>query len=187
EEAAPMPHESPLQSVHSLRRDEGSLSLNELTDLCTSLYKKGRSLIKELDLDAGISLVPPHAADQGKIDDTQISDQPEEQRRREVSTGSGGVSTASRLVSIVDISTASELDSTAGVKAKEKGKAIMHKSEPPNKIKKRVQVQMSVDEELAKKVFEEEQARFNAEPKARFKAEQEQERIDFKTALEMQK
>ncbi|GJX58935.1 hypothetical protein Tco_0290325 [Tanacetum coccineum] len=153
-EAAPMTHESPFQSVHSLGRDEGSLSLHELTDLCTSLSKKGRSLIKELDLDAGISLVPPHAADQGKIDDTQISDQPEEQlgvfsaatsladvtrrrqsvesvqtytrRRREVSTGSGGVSTANRLVSTADISTASELDSIAGVKAKGKGKAIMH-------------------------------------------------------------
>ncbi|GJZ48964.1 putative ribonuclease H-like domain-containing protein [Tanacetum coccineum] len=172
-----------------------------------------RSLIEELDLDAGISLVPPHAADQGRIDDTHISDQLEEQlgvfsvataladaarrrqsnvqtytrRRREVSTGSGGVSTASRLVSTSDISTASELDSTAGVKAKDKGKAIMHESEPPKKIKKRVQVQMSVDEELAKKVFEEEQARFNAEQEARFKAEQEQERIDFETALELQK
>ncbi|GKE91096.1 hypothetical protein Tco_1572191, partial [Tanacetum coccineum] len=137
-EAAPMPHESPLQSVYSLGRDEGSLSLNELTDLYTSLSKKvksleselkqtkqtyhatltklikrvkkleqtikisqarrkakvfisnvkedeedpskqGRSLIEELDLDAKISLVPPHAADQGRIDDTQISDQPEEQ------------------------------------------------------------------------------------------------------------
>ncbi|GJY70452.1 putative ribonuclease H-like domain-containing protein [Tanacetum coccineum] len=176
---------------------------------------QGRSLIKELDLDAGISLVPPHAADQGRFDATHISGQPKEQlgvfsaattladaarrsrsvknvqtytkRRREVSTGSGGVSTASRLVSTADISTASELDSVVGVKAKDKGKAIMHKSEPPKKIKKRVQVQMSVDEELAKKVFEEEQARFNAEQEARFKAEQEQERIDFEIALELQK
>ncbi|GKD79704.1 hypothetical protein Tco_1342325 [Tanacetum coccineum] len=32
--------------------------------------KQGRSLIEELDLDDGISLVPPHAADQGRIDDT---------------------------------------------------------------------------------------------------------------------
>ncbi|GKC31022.1 hypothetical protein Tco_1038316, partial [Tanacetum coccineum] len=212
EEATPMPHESPLQSVYSVGRDEGSLSLNELTDLCTSLSKKveilkselnqtkqtynaaltklikrGRSLIEELDLDVGISLVPPHAADQGRINDTQISDQPEKQRRREVSTSSGGVSTASRLVSTADISTASELDSTAGVKAKDKGKAIMHEFEPPKKIKKWVQVQMSVDEELAKKVFEEEQARFNAEQESRFKAEQEQEKIDFETALELQK
>ncbi|GKB74366.1 hypothetical protein Tco_0935778 [Tanacetum coccineum] len=90
EEAAPMPHESPLQSVHSLGRDEGSLSLNELTDLCTSLSKKVESLKSELN--------------------------------------------------------------TAGVKANDKGKAIMKESEPPKKTKKRVQVQMSVDEELAKKV-----------------------------------
>ncbi|GKB09606.1 hypothetical protein Tco_0837918 [Tanacetum coccineum] len=176
---------------------------------------QGRSLIEELDLDARISLVPPHVADQGRFDETHISDQPEEQlgvfsaataladaarrsrsvenvqtytrRKREVSTGSGGVSTASRLVITTDISIASELDSNAGVKAKDKGKAIMHESEPPKKIKKRVQVQMSVDEELAKKVFEDEQARLNAEQEARFKAEQEQERIDFETALELQK
>ncbi|GJU03894.1 hypothetical protein Tco_1114232 [Tanacetum coccineum] len=272
EEAALMPHESPLQSVQSLSHDEGSLSLNEL--ICTSLSKKvesleselkqtkqtynaaltklikrvkkleqtiktsqarrrakvvifddkeaeedpsnqGRSLIEELDLDAGISLVPPHAADQGRFDDTQISDQPKEQlgvfsaattlvdaarrrrsvenvqtyirRRREVSTGSGGVSTASRLVSTADISTVSKLDSTAGVKAKDKGKTIMHEFKTSKKIKKRVQVQMSVDEELAKKVFEEEQAKFNAKQEARFKAEQEQERINFETALELQK
>ncbi|GJX64257.1 hypothetical protein Tco_0298600 [Tanacetum coccineum] len=221
EEAAPMPYESPLQSVHLLGHDDGSLSLNELTDLCTSLSKKvisleselkqtkqtyhatvtklikrvkkleqtikisqarrrakvvisdaeedkedpskqGRSLIEKLDLDVGIPLVSPHAADQGRIDNTQISDQPEEQ-----------------LVSTADVSTASELGSTAGVKAKDKGKAIMQESEPPNKIKKRVQVQMSVDEELAKKVFEEEQAKF--------KAEQEQEKFDFEIALELQK
>ncbi|GKD43596.1 hypothetical protein Tco_1268241 [Tanacetum coccineum] len=40
EEAIPMPYESPLHSVHSLGRDEDSLSLNELTDLCTSLSNK---------------------------------------------------------------------------------------------------------------------------------------------------
>ncbi|GJS31746.1 hypothetical protein Tco_0492366 [Tanacetum coccineum] len=255
EEAAPIPHESPLQSVYSLGHDEGSLSLNELTDLCTSLSKKvesleselkktkqtynaaltklikkvkmleqtiktsqarrrakvvisddekaeedpsnqGRSLIEELDLDAGIYLVPPHALDQRSAATTLVDAARRRQsvenvqtytRRRKVSTGSGGVSTASRLVSTADISTASELDSTASVKAKDKGKAIMHESEPPNKIKKRVQVQMSVDVELAKKVFEEEQARYNAEQEARLKAKQEQERIDFETTLELKK
>ncbi|GKC93309.1 hypothetical protein Tco_1158751, partial [Tanacetum coccineum] len=48
EEAIPMPHESPLQSVHSLGCDEGSVSLNELTDLCTSLSKKVGALENEL-------------------------------------------------------------------------------------------------------------------------------------------
>ncbi|GJR69799.1 hypothetical protein Tco_0015864 [Tanacetum coccineum] len=48
EEAIPMPHESPLYSVHSLGLDEGSVSLNELTDLCTSLSKKIGALENEL-------------------------------------------------------------------------------------------------------------------------------------------
>ncbi|GKA37197.1 hypothetical protein Tco_0723762 [Tanacetum coccineum] len=43
-----MPHESPLHSVHSLGRDEGSVSLNELTNLYTSLYKKVGSLENKL-------------------------------------------------------------------------------------------------------------------------------------------
>ncbi|GJU23229.1 hypothetical protein Tco_1156571 [Tanacetum coccineum] len=64
-------------------------------------------------------------------------------------------------------------------KRKDKGKAIMQESKPPKKVKKRVQVQMSMDEELAKKVFEEEQAKAMAE--------QEQERINFEAALELQK
>ncbi|GJR02022.1 hypothetical protein Tco_0525006 [Tanacetum coccineum] len=133
EEPAPMPHESPLQSVQSLGRDEGSVSLNELMDLVTQLTnkvgsleneltntkkvygsaitklvkrvkklekqvktgkarrrtkivlsedeaveedssKQGRSLIEELDMDADISLVPPHDAEiQEKIsDDTEV-------------------------------------------------------------------------------------------------------------------
>ncbi|GJZ24631.1 hypothetical protein Tco_0562090, partial [Tanacetum coccineum] len=99
EEPASMPHGSPLQSVQSLGRDEGSLSLYELTVLCTNLsnkvtsleaelaqtkqtygtaltklIKKGRSLIEELDLDAEISLVLPHDAEiQEKIsDDTKV-------------------------------------------------------------------------------------------------------------------
>ncbi|GKE09409.1 hypothetical protein Tco_1412960 [Tanacetum coccineum] len=143
--------------------------------------KQRRSLIKELDMDARISLVPPHVTDQGRFDDTHASDQPEEQlgvfsaaqvltdaseqrrgvenvqtytRRRSfrVSTGNGGVSSASELVS------------TAGVKAKDKGKAVMQESEPLKKIKK-----------------------FNAEQEARFKAEQEQEMIDFETPLKLQK
>ncbi|GKE05561.1 hypothetical protein Tco_1397579, partial [Tanacetum coccineum] len=48
EEATQMPYKSPLQSVHSLGRDEGSLSLNELMVLYTSLSKKVKSLESEL-------------------------------------------------------------------------------------------------------------------------------------------
>ncbi|GKD44897.1 hypothetical protein Tco_1269542 [Tanacetum coccineum] len=48
EEAAPMPHDSPLPRVHSLGSDEGSLTLNELMVLCTSLSKKVESLESDL-------------------------------------------------------------------------------------------------------------------------------------------
>ncbi|GJT85296.1 hypothetical protein Tco_1067013 [Tanacetum coccineum] len=48
EEPALMPHESPLQSVQSLGRDEGSLSLHELTILYTNLSNKVTSLEAEL-------------------------------------------------------------------------------------------------------------------------------------------
>ncbi|GJS68903.1 hypothetical protein Tco_0683468 [Tanacetum coccineum] len=90
-------------------------------------------------------------------------------RRRAVSTGSEGVSTASKIFSTAEesVSTAgaSMPVSTAGMvqqvnisipsssetteTTKDKGKAIMQESEQPKKIKKRVQIQMSLDEELA--------------------------------------
>ncbi|GJW08557.1 hypothetical protein Tco_1570980 [Tanacetum coccineum] len=278
--AAPMPHDSPIPRVYSLGSDEGSLTLNELTVLCTQLStkvasleedlkqtkkvygnaytklilkvnklektvktsqarrrakimvsddeedeedssKQGRSLIEDMDLDAGISLVPPHVADQGRFDDTHVSDQPEEQlrvfsaakvladaarirrgvenvhtytRRRIVSTGSGLVSTAG----MVGVSTVSGLVSTAGmaqevkinipspVATKDKGKAVMQESKPPKKIKQIIQIQMSIDEELAQKLHEEEQAKFNAKQEAKFNEEQEQERLDYEVVVRIQ-
>ncbi|GJV77543.1 reverse transcriptase domain-containing protein [Tanacetum coccineum] len=46
--AAPMPHVLPLPRVHLLGSDESSLTLNELTVLCTSLSKKVESLESDL-------------------------------------------------------------------------------------------------------------------------------------------
>ncbi|GJW78778.1 hypothetical protein Tco_0140460 [Tanacetum coccineum] len=48
EEAATMPHDSPLPRVHSLGSDEGSMTLHELTVLCTTLSKKVESLESDL-------------------------------------------------------------------------------------------------------------------------------------------
>ncbi|GJW39387.1 hypothetical protein Tco_0065232 [Tanacetum coccineum] len=172
EEAVQIPHESPLHSIHSLRRDEGSLSLNELTNLCTSLSNKVQ---KQLGVFSAATTLIDAAKRRTSVETAQTYTK----RRRFVSNSSGRVSTASRTISTADVSTVSELGSTAGVKAKDKGKAIMQESEPPKKVKKRVQVQMSMDEELAKKVFEEE--------KAKAMAEQEQERINFEAALELKK
>ncbi|GJX90218.1 hypothetical protein Tco_0343544, partial [Tanacetum coccineum] len=48
EKAATMPHDSPLLRVHSLRSDEGSMTLNELMVLCTTLSKKVETLESDL-------------------------------------------------------------------------------------------------------------------------------------------
>ncbi|GKD90939.1 hypothetical protein Tco_1366446, partial [Tanacetum coccineum] len=173
------PCDSPLPRVHTLGSDEGSMTLQELTILCTTLSKKVESLeadlkqtirrakivisddeedsskqgrmIEEIDQDAGVTLVTP----------TQGEDQPEDQlgvlsaakvladatktnvhtyirRRRAVSTGSGGISTAKESVSTAD---ASMPVSNAGivqevnisiptpVVVKDKGKGKMEESE----------------------------------------------------------
>ncbi|GJX40051.1 hypothetical protein Tco_0255041 [Tanacetum coccineum] len=204
-EPAPMSHESPLQSFQSLGRDEGSLSLHELTVLCISLSNKvtsleaklaqtkqtygtaltklikkdpskhGRSLINELDLDAEISLVPPHDAEiQEKIsDDTKVLLEEEEnaelveeptelvedqgngkEGEQEVTTTDTALNTAS-----VPISTASATPevSTAAAnlvyirrsaeKRKYKGKAIMIEDES---VQKKQQEQ--IDEEERKRI-----------------------------------
>ncbi|GJT09431.1 hypothetical protein Tco_0856473 [Tanacetum coccineum] len=170
--AAPMPHDSPIPRVHSLGSDKGSLTLNELT---------GRSLVEDMDLDDGISLVPPHVSDQGRFDDKHVSDQPEEQlgvfsatkvlanaarirrgvvnvhtytRRRTISTaGMAGVSTASGLVITTGMAQEVEINIPSPVATKDKGK-----------------------------LHEEEQARFNAEQEVKFNEEQEQERLDYEAA-----
>ncbi|GJY20933.1 putative ribonuclease H-like domain-containing protein [Tanacetum coccineum] len=151
-----------------------------------------------MDLDAVISLVPLHVADKGRFDDTHVSDQPKEQlgvfsaakvltdvasirrgvenihtytRRRTISIGNGGVSTASGLVSTVGMAQEVEINIPSPVATKDKGKVVMQESEQPKKIKKRVQIQMSIDEELAQKLHEEEQARFNVEQEAKKQSE----------------
>ncbi|GJS32936.1 putative reverse transcriptase domain-containing protein [Tanacetum coccineum] len=107
-----------------------------------------------------------------------------------VSTADAAVATASASISTnstLRVSTAKDISGVetlvyirrSASKANDKGKAIMQESKPPKKFKKRVQVQMSIDEELAKKVFEEEQAKA--------KTEQEQQKFNFKTALELQR
>ncbi|GJR67887.1 putative ribonuclease H-like domain-containing protein, partial [Tanacetum coccineum] len=48
EESATMPHDSPLLRVYSLGSDEGSMTLNELIVLCTTLSKKVETLESDL-------------------------------------------------------------------------------------------------------------------------------------------
>ncbi|GJS67037.1 hypothetical protein Tco_0681601 [Tanacetum coccineum] len=128
-------YDSPLLRVHTLRSDEGSMTLLKLIVLCTTLSKKVESLeadlkqtkkgwmIEEIDPDARVTLVTPIHSQEDQPEDQLgvfsaakvLADAAKEnvhtytRRRRAVSTGSGGISTASRL-----FSTAEELVSTAG-------------------------------------------------------------------------
>ncbi|GKC23419.1 hypothetical protein Tco_1025569, partial [Tanacetum coccineum] len=101
--------------------------VSEDEDALEDSSKQGRK-ISDIDEDLNIYL------DEKEIT-TPANFQTYIRRRRGVSTGSGGVSTASRQDGTADISTASEIGSTAGEKAKDKGKAIMTEPEPEKKIK----------------------------------------------------
>ncbi|GJZ88284.1 hypothetical protein Tco_0660066 [Tanacetum coccineum] len=139
------PHDTPHPSVHTLGSDEGSMILQELTVLCTSLSKKVESLeayLKQTKQVYGVAYtklimkvknlrrLSRQAIPEGEPKFQE--DQPEDQlrvfssakvladaskenvhtytrRRKAVSTGSGGISTTSRL-----FSTAKESVSTAG-------------------------------------------------------------------------
>ncbi|GKB97624.1 hypothetical protein Tco_0983761 [Tanacetum coccineum] len=60
EEAATLPYDSPLLRVHSLGSDEGSMTLHELTVLCTTLSKKVESLesnLKQTKLTYGAAFI----------------------------------------------------------------------------------------------------------------------------------
>nr|GEU51525.1 ribonuclease H-like domain-containing protein [Tanacetum cinerariifolium] len=163
------PHYSPFPRVNTLGSDEGSMLLQELTALCTTLsdrvlaletdlrqtkkvygtaYTKLIMKVKKMEKTLGVFSAAKVLADATKKKvNTYI------RRRRAVTTGSEGVSTASRI-----FSTAKKSVSTTG------------ESIPVSTTNV---VQEGVKDK-AQKLYEEEQARFNAEPKATFNAEQEE-------------
>ncbi|GJS04655.1 hypothetical protein Tco_0321163 [Tanacetum coccineum] len=153
----PSPNESPLHDVHSYGSDEGSLKLNELTNLVTKLSERIGSL-KSRDgkarKRARIVISKDEEDDsskQGRIDedlntyfaqdDEVVHDQDTaEEGQQEDSTAGITVSTAP-----INISTARETHSTAGrvvygrrskEARKDKGKAIITEPEPEKKSKK---------------------------------------------------
>ncbi|GJV16785.1 hypothetical protein Tco_1362108 [Tanacetum coccineum] len=123
--------------------------------------KQERSLIKDMDLDAGISLVLPHVADQGRFDDTHVSDQPEEQlgvfSAAKVLADAARIRrgyTSGLLVLLVGLSGENPIFPSP-VATKDKGKAVMQESEPPKKIKKREHNREAFDYEAAMRIQEE--------------------------------
>nr|GEX53203.1 hypothetical protein [Tanacetum cinerariifolium] len=121
-----MSHDSPLPRVNTLVSDEGSMTLNELMVLCTKLSQKVDSLEKTIK-----SSQVRRRAKIVVFDDEELKDPSKQgrnvakvhtyaKRRKEISTASGGISTAEELVSTAG---ASMPVSTAGMV--DKGKAIM--------------------------------------------------------------
>ncbi|GJW40631.1 hypothetical protein Tco_0066476 [Tanacetum coccineum] len=197
-----LPRDSPLPRVYTLRSDEGSMTLQELTVLCTTLSKKveifeadlkqtkkvygaaytklimKERMIEEIDQDVGVTLVTP----------TQGKDQLEDQlgvlsaakvladvdktnvhtytrRRRAVSAGSGGISTAEESVStagaLMPVSTAGivqevNISIPSPVVVNDKGKGKMKESEEEQtKRTKLQQEQERLGHEVAVRLQEE--------------------------------
>ncbi|GKB46784.1 hypothetical protein Tco_0897537 [Tanacetum coccineum] len=125
--------------------------------------KQGRSMIENLDQDAGVSLVQIDAEDQGRFED-------ETDTQEYISTSSGGISTAEELVSTVG---ASMPVSTTGMDqgsipspsaSKDKGKVIMTEfktEQDTTKLKQRqeiagyqaaIRLQEQLDEEESQRI-----------------------------------
>ncbi|GJZ09128.1 hypothetical protein Tco_0543411 [Tanacetum coccineum] len=135
EEPATMPHDSSQPRVQSLGSDEGSLTPNELTVLCTTLSKK----------------IQEDAETQGRTSaDTEILLEQEEPTELVEDPGSGEkgekeISTAEVLVStasaIPEVSTATPERQVyirrSAEKRKDKGKAIMKDDESVQKKTKK--------------------------------------------------
>ncbi|GJQ96162.1 hypothetical protein Tco_0855121 [Tanacetum coccineum] len=132
--------------------------------------KQGKT-IEEIDEDENVNLVK--SSKQGEAHETT------EQRMESGDTEVVYFSTASPQNDDDEVTLAETLVNIKRSEEKDKGKAIMQESEPPKKIKKKEMIQIGHDEELAQKLYVEELAKDTAR--------QEQEKYDFKQALELQK
>ncbi|GJT66026.1 putative ribonuclease H-like domain-containing protein [Tanacetum coccineum] len=227
------PHDSPLPRVNTLGSDEGSMSLQELTVLYTKLSSKVESfevdlkqtkqvygvaytklimkgrMIKEIDQDAGVTLVTPTHSQKDQLEDQLgvfsaakvLADASKNihtytRRRRAISIGSGGVSTASRLFSTaeesVSIAGASMPVSTAGMQRQKRAGyeadvrlqeqldeeerqriARMYEETKSFNIEEweNTQATIEADEELAQRIQAEETEKYFEAEKARLLAE----------------
>ncbi|GJW75293.1 hypothetical protein Tco_0134663 [Tanacetum coccineum] len=163
-------------------RRRARIILSEDEDAAEDFSKQGRK-IAHIDIDPTISLVQDEGTSWFQEDletqeknsaDTEVLLEEETPTKLIEDLGSGKKGQKEISTADVPISTAGTEVSTATHDVSTAAAAL-----PPKKLKKMVQVQMSVDEELARKVQEEEQAKAMAE--------QEQERINFEAALELQR
>ncbi|GKC38465.1 putative ribonuclease H-like domain-containing protein [Tanacetum coccineum] len=170
EEAATMSHDLPLPRVHSLRSDEGSMTLHELTILYTTLSKKVESLesdLKQTKLTYGVAYSKLIMKGR-KI--TQLDEFERITLVQIVSTTSAGPEVKTAAESLVYIR-------RSATKRKDKGKAIMKEAEPVQKktklqleqerlgYKEALRLQEQLDEKERQRIskFHEEANTFNSD------------------------
>ncbi|GJQ92900.1 hypothetical protein Tco_0004039, partial [Tanacetum coccineum] len=145
--------------------------------------------------DEGISWIPQEEEVHEKLsDETEVLIQEETPTDIIEEHGSGEKGKMEISTANIQVSTASPPKVNTVVphvykrrSAKDKGKAIMEEPATPKKVKKRTQAQLSMNEELARKMEEEERIRFNAEQEARALQEEEEERLNLEAARELQR
>ncbi|GKA94299.1 hypothetical protein Tco_0816337, partial [Tanacetum coccineum] len=154
--------ESDLMKIKKLYATAFKELINRVKSLEEDPSKQGRSLIEEMDLDAGISLVPPHVEVQGRYgqnletqegfgDGQEVSTAAQVSTAGpEVTTADAELNTASTFVSIAstqrnadttayDLTLVEKLIEIRKSAAKDKGKAKMDETESPRKMKQREQ------------------------------------------------
>ncbi|GJT38115.1 putative ribonuclease H-like domain-containing protein [Tanacetum coccineum] len=179
EETASMPHDLPLHDVHSHGSAEGSVQQHDLMVLVTKLndrideFKKDLQQTKKTYSTALTKLVLREEEVREKLsDESEVLVQEETPTDIIEEHGSGEKGEMEISTANIQVSTASPPKVSTVVphvytrrSAKDKGNTIMEEPATPKKVKKRTQVQLSMDEELARKMEEEERIRFNAEQK----------------------
>ncbi|GKA25991.1 hypothetical protein Tco_0712100 [Tanacetum coccineum] len=123
------------QLNHKRRRTVIDSSEDEGPSLDTKDSPKQGRMMDEIDKDENVNFVK--SRELGKLHDTT-------EHRMESKHDDDDITLAETLLNIK--------------RSAVKGKAIMQESEPPNKIKKKETIQISLDEEFAKSFYEEEQA-----------------------------
>ncbi|GKE22098.1 hypothetical protein Tco_1433610 [Tanacetum coccineum] len=198
-----MPYESPLYSVHSLGRDEGSMQQHELMDLVTKLTDRIRVLEKDLQQTKKTysTALTRLILRVKKLEKNVKTGKARRRARIVISTDEDAEEDSSkqeRKISDIDIdptfslvqpqqdmvydmeydfdATVSKIVTTAGLEISTANIAVSTADAAVTTASASISTVSPPRVSTAEDISE-----------ARFKAEQEQERIDFETALELQK
>ncbi|GJY53000.1 DNA ligase 1 [Tanacetum coccineum] len=176
----------------ALAKRKAKIVLSDDEEIAKDSSQQGRKISQiDEDLtisllqDEGISWIPQEEEVHEKLsDETEVLIQEETPTDIIEEHGSGKKGEMEISIANIQVSTASPPKVSTALphvyirrSAKDKGKAIMKEPATLKKVKKRTQVQLSMDKELARKMEEEERIRFNAKQEARALQQQEEERL----------